>query len=356
MSYERSGENFGNTLIGNGIVSVLKNCEYIFRHDVSCPEEVNEKCDHILIPAANFLWKGFDFGYMADFINLTDLPVTIVGLGAQTNDRARISEIHPNTLRLIKIIAERSPSIGVRGFYTAEVLAANGIVNLEVLGCPSLYTNLAPPRGILPPSHADLSSLCVNFSRRVSSHSFTPFKLMSVENVLLDIAIKLGLNFIAQDELEELQLAYSEHDQASIDPVAQYFNKPVRSEVIEYFTKKTKYFTNVGDWSRFILSSSGTIGSRLHGNIISLINGRPGFIFVHDSRTLEVCGLTGMPYLHINDIDPSTFCGEELVEHIVSADYSCFESNMSYLFERFENFLNNQSLPHRLNQARILCD
>ncbi|MBK8536751.1 MAG: polysaccharide pyruvyl transferase family protein, partial [Candidatus Competibacteraceae bacterium] len=104
-------------------------------------EEANERCDHVVIPAANFLWKNFDFGYMADFLEKTNLPIIIIGVGAQTNDRTMASPIHPNTLRLMRLISDRSASIGVRGYYTAEVLAANGIHNVRVIGCPSIYTS-----------------------------------------------------------------------------------------------------------------------------------------------------------------------------------------------------------------------
>lgn len=348
ISYERSGENFGNILIGNGVTSVLDNCEFILRDQLSGPEEANERCDHIVIPAANFLWKDFDFGFMTNFIEATNLPVTIIGLGAQTNDRSRVSEIHPNTLRLVKIISERSPSLGVRGHYTAEVLAANGILNVEVLGCPSLYTNLKPPTEIKKLTLDDLGNLAVNFSRRVSSHSFSHPKLRSIENALLKIAIRFNLAFVAQDEMEELSLAYGDFDKYHIEGVLNYFSNNDEKEVLRYFSVNSNYFCNYGDWTRFIRHKSGTIGSRLHGNIISLINGLPGFVIAHDSRTLEICALTGIPHLNINDIDPNSFDENYLVRLITSACYDTYISNIQFLFKRYKKFLDSHSLENRL--------
>ena len=346
--YHHSGNNFGNILIGHGVASVLSDCEYVFRSQLRSPDEADERCDHIVIPAANFLWKGFDFGYMADFIEATNLPVTIIGLGAQTHDRTRISEAHPNTLRLVKIIADRSPSLGVRGYYTAEVLAAHGILNVEVLGCPSLYTYLSPPEKIDPPTQDDLAGMVVNFSRRVSGHAFSQTALRAVENVLLKTALRLDLPFVAQDELDELELAFGKDGERSSKPVAAYFSGTKADVVIDYFRRQTRYFCKVGDWSAFVQLHTGTIGSRLHGNIISLINGKPGFVIAHDSRTLEVCALTGMPYLHINDVDPAAFSEEDLVEGLLSSDYGLFRSNMRWLFGKYRSFLEQHSLPHRL--------
>lgn len=356
LSYKRSGNNFGNMLIGNGVVSVLADCEYVYRSQLSGPEEANERCDHIVIPAANFLWKDFDFGYMADFIEATNLPVTIIGLGAQTNDRSMVSKIHPNTLRLVKILSDRSPSLGVRGFYTAEVLSAHGILNVEVLGCPSLYTNLEPPQAISPHTLGSLDGMTVNFSRRVSGHAYSQPALRAVENALLALAIRLDLPFVAQDELEELELAFGESKRTTCEPVASYFSDTSESDVIDYFSRRTNYFCNVPDWATFIHQRAGSVGSRLHGNIISLINGKPGFVVAHDSRTLEVCALTGIPYLHIKQVDPATFREEGLIERVLSTDYGTFISNMRWLFDRYQIFLERHSLAHKLRPRGVALE
>ena len=49
--------------------------------------------------------------------------------------------LHPNTLKLLKEIEERCV-IGVRGYYTAEILNKYGIKNLQVIGCPSMFYGL----------------------------------------------------------------------------------------------------------------------------------------------------------------------------------------------------------------------
>lgn len=348
ISYKRSGHNFGNTLIGNGVVSVLRGYEYLRISQLASPQEANEKCSHIVIPAANFLWKGFDFGEMADFIEATTLPVTIVGLGAQTHDRSMISEIHPNTLRLVKIIAERSPSLGVRGYYTAEVLAANGIMNVEVLGCPSLYTKGSPPKYINNNSTASVADLAVNFSRRVSGHSFAPEALRKIENALLKIAVENQLPFIAQDELEELALAAGVGTDVGRKSITSYFNETTDSVVTDYFTKKTNYFCTINDWSDFMVTRSGCIGSRLHGNIMALINGVPGLTIAHDSRTIEMCALTGAPYLHVKQYIEASVKPQDLINKFREADYSIFISNMRILFDRYKEFLTRHGLRNCL--------
>ena len=77
-AFEYSGKNFGNLLIGNAVHSFLAGNEIIIRSQLKSPEEANERCDHVVMPAANFLWKDFDLGFMADFFEKTTLPVTII--------------------------------------------------------------------------------------------------------------------------------------------------------------------------------------------------------------------------------------------------------------------------------------
>lgn len=348
LSYQRAGNNFGNLLIGHGVVSVLSGYEYVYRSQLSSPQEANEKCSHIVIPAANFLWKGFDFGYMADFIEATNLPVSIIGLGAQTHDRSRVSQIHPNTLRLVKIISERSPSLGVRGFYTAEVLAAHGILNVEILGCPSLYTMGRPPELNSYSNDIEIKRLVVNLSRRVFSHSFESAALRKLENTVLKLAIENNLPFIAQDELEELSLSDDRENKLACKIITDYFNKIDHEQVINYFSTQTRYFCNVQQWSSFVSKRSGSIGSRLHGNIVSLINGVPALTIAHDSRTLEMCALTGAPYLHVNDFSEKNVSVKDLMRSIYEADYSLFSSNMYTLFERYKMFLEKHKLSNVL--------
>lgn len=347
-SYKRSGYNLGNTLIGNGVTSVLEGYNFLFRGQLSTPQDAEEKCGHIVIPASNFLWKNFDLGFMADFIEPTNLPVTMIGLGAQTDDRSLVSEIHPNTLRLIKIISERSPSIGVRGYYTAEVLAAHGILNVEVLGCPSLYTQCSPPQHIRERKNPSLEKFAVNFSRRVQNHSFNHEILQLIENSLLKLAINHNWAFIAQDELEELALANGIASEVEMSNVTSYFNCSNKNSVIDYFSKNTVYFCNYQSWTNFMSARSGCIGSRLHGNIAALTSGTPCLMIAHDSRTLEICSLIGAPHININNLSPNQLDGQFLLDAFQSADYSLYFSNMNYLFRRYKIFLDQHGLVNRL--------
>ncbi len=348
--FKDAGSNFGNTLIGYGVERILQCNDLIDFSDIRSPEDANERCSHIVIPAANFLWKDFDFGYMADFIEKTNLPVTVIGLGAQTHDRSTVSRVHPNTVRLVKIIAERGPSLGVRGFYTCEVLASLGILNTTALGCPSLYSNGVPYINPNFKDSLDESKVSVNFSRQVAHHSFSPTNLRLIESKLLELSIKSKSSFVAQDEIFEILLSQNEViPEKQKELLLSYFS-PLNEgkDIISFFQKQTHHFTDISAWINYAKKQSCSIGSRLHGNIIFLINGIPAINIVHDSRTLEVATLIGAPVIHVNSfqVDGGP---NRLVDYFDSVDFSLFNSNMAFLYKKAMSFFNEHSLPTTLD-------
>lgn len=350
-AFKESGNNFGNILIGHGVRSVLEPYPLVERSELASPEEANERCSHVVIPAANFLWKDFDFGFMASFLEKTRLPVTMIGVGAQTNDRTQTSEIHPNTLRLMKLVSERSSRIGVRGFYTAEVLAANGIHNVEVIGCPSLYSTRLPSLSIDAGRLKDVRRLSINLSRRVLRHSFAPERMREIENVVLQLGIQNGAGFVAQDEMDELSLACKG---VPLPPqVPQYFSSIPAGEVEAYFRDHTRWFADVGSWSAYVRDLDLSIGTRFHGNLISLINGVPALMVVHDSRTMEMCTLMNIPSLHVSTARSQALDVEGLQTLLANLSFSAFEQSYRVLYRRYAGFLRSNGLPSNLMSDAI---
>lgn len=345
-AFAQSRDNFGNMLIGHAVHSFLAKSPILTPPELRSPAEADERCSHVVIPAANWLWKDFDFGDIADFLERTRLPVTIIGLGAQTNDRTTTSPIHPNTMRLMRLIAERSATLGVRGFYTAEVLAANGVHNVEVIGCPSIYTSRCPVVRIDTAGLADLKAPVVNFSRRVIEHSFNASAMQAVENAVLQFALQHDSAFVAQDELEELALSTG----AEVDTrrLTQYFASSDATRVVDFFKHRTRWFHDVDSWAAFMRGRSVAIGTRFHGNLLGLVNGVPALFIIHDSRTMELCSLIGAPSVHLNEIDPGTDCAALLAERVASLSFGRFEASYAALYRRFVGFLSRNGLDHNL--------
>jgi hypothetical protein len=341
--YAQSGNNFGNILIGYGALRLFPDGRVTFRTDFKSVAEINEKCSHVVIPAANLLWKGFDLSSMLDFLQQLTLPIVMIGVGAQSSDRNIASPVHPGTVALMRYISDRCYSIGVRGYYTAEVLASIGIHNTTVVGCPSLYMKRTTQDNISAPHSGSFHSLSVNFSRRVNGHSFNPAASKHLDNILLQLAMENAADFVAQDELEEL--SYSLELSSDTSAFCKYFELAAPKQVAAFFKQRTNHFTNVPAWSTFLTTRTLSIGSRFHGNLLALLNDTPAYFITHDSRTLELCTLLGVPHLNVADPTTARIDQKSLMALTTAASYEAFHKSHAALFTRMKLFLHQNELP-----------
>jgi hypothetical protein len=124
-----SGRNFGNLLFTKSVyrqtVDEVRHLGFDFLQKL-------DGIDQIIIPAANWISPEFDFTFLADQLEKTNLPILMVGLGTQVRSLEDLGGIPSSSVRLLKIIEERSSAISVRGKFTADVLEKLGIKKLRL--------------------------------------------------------------------------------------------------------------------------------------------------------------------------------------------------------------------------------
>ncbi|MFG1423736.1 polysaccharide pyruvyl transferase family protein [Roseixanthobacter liquoris] len=101
-------------------------------------ERYNSCFDYVLLWGSNFIHEHMKWERAAWVLERLTIPVYAIGLGAQAETKRNI-ELPPESVRIWQLMADRCKSIGVRGAYSADILLANGINNVEVIGCPSLF-------------------------------------------------------------------------------------------------------------------------------------------------------------------------------------------------------------------------
>ena len=156
---------------------------------------------------------------------------------------------------------------------------------------------------------------------------------------------------MAQDELEELTAAAE--TSACPKPVTEYFGTVSASVVSDFFRDHTRYFADIDAWEQFIRSQNLSIGTRFHGNLIALINGVPALMIIHDSRTMEMCTLMGIPSIHLSELGTQSNSGDYIAEQINNLDFTRFERAYCELYKRYVGFLNANGLPHNLMSATL---
>ena len=339
-----TGENSGNQIIAHGLLSTLR-YETVSWDPKLTPKEVSENYDVIVIAAANFLFPGFDFAYMADFIEATTLPCVMVGLGAQSNDFSMNIPLQPGTRRLVEIVSERSALIGVRGYYTASFLSSLGIKNVQVVGCPSYYMTCKPEL-TFKPKVSRLEHVAINGSRDVIRHTFDADKMRSTVRALVSEAVKNNYDFVAQTEIDEMICAEATDPEIaeSAYRAVEYFYRGVAddSELRKWVGRNIYTFWNVFDWLNGMRRYDFVIGTRFHGAIAALQSGTPAFVICHDSRTLEMCQFMEIPHINL----------PEVVQIDISSIYETLElasldRRHQELFSKYIDFLRENNLSPR---------
>ena len=343
--FQSTGHNTGNMLIGNGLHSQLRYDHLESGRYSMPPGQINENYDLVVIAAANFLFPGFDLGPLADFLEKTTLPLFMVGLGAQLpSSQADLKNIPEGTWRLVRMVSERSKSIGVRGYFTAEQLDRSGIRNIRPVGCPSLYTRHDSSTRLRRADPANLR-VVVNGSRNVVAHSSDKASAMRVEKQLQQVAMAGGMPYVLQNENPEMFIAKGEDLTTHlpfIKTIATFFGTDPDS-LIAYYQRHGKMFFSIQEWFDFVKDFDLSVGTRFHGNVAALLNGVPAVVLTHDSRTKELCEFAAIPHASVSAIEKL-----DLRRLYEEANFDLYEERYNVLYRAYIDFLDENKVPHKL--------
>jgi len=341
----KTGGNTGNQIIAHALLSQIEHDEVAWEYSVD-PREVGERYDMIVIAAANFLFRSFDFGGMAEYIEKANLPVAIVGLGAQSSSYDPNIELMPGTERFVKVIAERAVRIGVRGPFTREVLARRGVHNVTVTGCPSYYMSRSPSLMLTKREFGAVDRIAVNASRDVVSHAFDTDRMARLVRGIYREAVRRDADFIAQSEHAEIILASGspeERARACEELVSALDGVADRARLGAWAREHVKVFFDVDGWIDAIRGYDFVFGHRFHGNMIALQHGVPACVICHDTRTEDMCRFLGMPYVNIFDLDEVDV--RDLYDRV---DCAALEERYRVLFPQYLSFLRQNGLTPRV--------
>lgn len=343
----RTGGNTGNQIIAHSLLGQLNVTKVSWDYAIP-PEHVAEEYDLFVIAAANFLHPGCDLSGMAHYIERTKLPCFMIGLGAQSNSYSTDIPLHPGTERLIRIVAERSHSVGVRGPYTEAVMHDKGIRNVQATGCPSYYLGCRPEMSLRKPALTDSPRIAINASRDVYRHSFDAARMERLVRDLLGEGVRYSADFIAQSEGEEIMLADTEtgpERERSLGRLMTILDGVAPpAELRAWLDRHMRVFFSVDEWAEAIRSYDFVVGTRFHGCILALQHGTPAFVVCHDTRTADMCRFLGLPNATIMDLDRI-----ELRDLHERADLDGMKRRYRELYPAYKNFLEANGLSHRLH-------
>lgn len=332
-----TGNNTGNLMFAEGIKEQIIYDKEIWMVGDNL-EDVEKPT--VIMPSANFIIHGGD-GFIEvckQFLENTDCPVTLAGLGAQStkelNTPAKLVEaLTPLKKEYFKMVAERAVTLGIRGEFSAECLELMGIHNYRIIGCPSFYKHLNGVYPELPKPSLDKTQITVTTG--------TP-----AESRILEMGMRLNSIWLMQMMTEMPKSAF---ENETISPVWVERRFPGLNVSLEEYSKylktRSRIFFTLEEWNNYYQEEGITFsfGSRFHGNMASIRNGVPALWIVHDSRTVELARTLHVPHITTEQFEKIKN-PEELLEY---CNYEHMYANYKQLCFNYVDFLEENHISHR---------
>lgn len=352
-----SGLNIGNYAFRHPLLSLIDGISDFELMGYSRFHEYIEsnQPDEVLISCANWLCASEDYEksnhFRANLFEKIESPVTVFGLGAQGHGAANDLKLGDNTIRMAKILSEKSNSLSIRDEYTQDVLNRYGIHNTTITGCPSNFINLDPDLG------KSIANKCIkmldedkewedircHISENSDGHSIS--KAVCSETILL---LKKSPSFYVVQTPSLMGFALGESNEIP----GFYLNSlPDNLSLVEYhrvLKRSVLHFSSIESWLDFSRTCDLALGMRIHGNVIPMQAGVPSVVIRHDSRTAGLSEIMGIP-----NIAPKEFIGmsnakpAKLIESMIDK-YQSYDSTRLFLAEVMHKYLvGNKIAPSR---------
>lgn len=307
----------------------------------------NSEYDYCFLRGSNYLNPTFNWFHAADIIEQLRIPVIAFGIGAQAPCQGTL-ELSPETIRVMRAMADHCTSIGVRGAYTAQVLADIGIRNTRIIGCPTLFRCNNPDLRVELPPLADVHSVGFTVRREVSYEYAKDVQLYLSRHktIIADLASRFDLRLMAQGEVEEKKLVFGtelQRFEAIVKLTQQkWFNGP-EDPLLRLYCSQLFYSDVVADYDAVMRRQDLVLGYRLHGNLIALANGVPAIYFTYDSRTVEFAETFAIPAYDVFSSEPFA-----LESYWDQSRFEQFNRAYSRGYREMRTFLDENGLDHKM--------
>ncbi len=338
-----TGGNTGNVAFVFGTRQIIKNPVTRIGWGWT-PEIVKQRVDHLVICCANQIGAHADLGSWANRLEMFDLPVTLIGLGAQSESYEIEPIVPEGTKKFLSIVdALRanpgSSNIGVRGEFTQKTLQSIGFESIRT-GCPSLMISQDHELGrniLKRQGQARYEKVAVAAGN--PWHEASAF----LESILVDVVDKYSGAYILQHPESMLQVAYGEIENITENTInhflkiyGDHFNF---EKMLSWYRRNSYAFIDAPNWMRFLDKFDAVIGPRYHGVALALQHTIPGCVFTIDSRTEELCAETAVKAINVSQL--KNLQADELVDitRWTLNDANYFDSNRILKAKEVAKFL-----------------
>ncbi len=264
-------------------------------------DRLRAEFDYVVLRGSNYIHDKMDWEQAERVLDRLGLPVLAFGIGAQAPVDGKLT-LSDSTRNVLRLIAESTTSIGVRGAFTAEILADIGITNTRIIGCPTAFRRNDPDLKISLPDMDRIRKVGLTVRREVSPAYAQDIRqyLTFHRDLIISVAARFDTVLMAQGELEEKKLVLGTPEQKDQAMAALRDNAWVRDwyldpEIEQLYRTRLFYSDVVSDYDACVAGCDLVLGYRLHGNLMALANGIPALYFTYDSRTREFADTFKIP-------------------------------------------------------------
>ncbi len=313
-------------------------------------DRYNAEYDYCFLRGSNYIHGSMEWENAIPVLEQLKIPVLAFGIGAQAPATGKM-QLSDTTKRVMRLIADRSVSLGVRGEFTAEVLWDLGIKNARVVGCPTLYRNNNPELRVTLPNLDDVRKVVFTLRREVSGAYASDIEryLTLHHDVIVDLAKRFDVTVSAQGEIEEKKILWGTPEQRD-EAMAQlahekWFTGP-DDPMVRLYREKLFYSDVVAEYEALMRAQDLVLGYRLHGNLMALANGVPSVYFTYDSRTSEFAETYRIPAFDV-------FSGKDfrLEDYWDQSLFERFNRAYSARYRDMKLFLDENGIDHKMGRA-----
>ena len=315
-------------------------------------ERYNAEYDYVFLRGSNYIHSGMEWEQTVAVLEKLKIPVLAFGIGAQAASKEALV-LTPETKRVLRLIADSTTSLGVRGAYTAEVLADMGINNVRIVGCPTAFRRNDPDMRIDLPPLDTVKKVGFTLRREVSAaYAADIATYLTVQrDGIKAMAARFDVELMAQGEVEEKTLVFGNAAQRaealaalrSNDWVSQWF---LDDAVADLYLNNMFYSDVVSDYDSRVLEKDLVLGYRLHGNLIALANAVPAIYFSYDTRTTEFAETFSIPCYDVGS--KQAF---ELEEFWQQSAFDKFNRAYRQRYRDMHFFLDENAIAHHMRDA-----
>lgn len=335
----RAGFNVGNWLFTSGVYNLIsgENTHVIKRWSSpfeSIVEFDNLKISAQIINVSNWIHASqvILFQAFTKKIRSGKTPTYLLGIGAQVkteSDRKLLMQ-HKGVFKdFFSAIIDSGGNFTVRGSMTADIIEEFGLERPFISGCPSMLGHATP---------------CIKNYSANSDHI-----IFHGDEWIYRYGLPNNGTFVDQTSL--FQLCFADRKIQRLK--AMYSVLPENIELLSSYSNKYLIPCNLQSWSSIIREHTISIGTRIHGTLIALLNEKPAYLFHHDSRTKELAQLYGIPTATLPENTNQIALVEQAIAESHEFDFSNIQMKIESIKKNFQEWSIQNKAPFKTKESQL---